>query len=225
MTAGVNRSMSMRSKACRTGCAGALFALLVGCVSPESKGPPPIRFVDTGVQTTRAASSRHAADGARAEDPAPAEDPAHVDPPRVEFIQPKPDPANALPAYPPSLLARHVPPTVVKVRLRIETDGAVFKVDPLDPPKTADQRVFVEAVRDACWSWKYSPLIRLDLNRGETVRVDSKGSSTEFKGHPTALPFHVDYAFTFSRRDGRPGVESEQIASATDAFDGTPGGG
>jgi hypothetical protein len=199
--------------------------LLVGCVAPSSRQAQPVRFVDTGVQTTPAATSRHGVVSARADDPAGADRPAHVDPPRLEFIQPKADPGNAVPQYPSRLLTRHVPPTVVKVRLRIESDGAVFKVDPLEPPATADQRAFVEAVRDACWSWKYSPLIRLDLNRGETVRVDDKGSSTAFKGHPMALPFHIDYAFTFSRRDGRPGVETEQIASASDAFDGFPAGG
>ena len=203
------------------GCVGGLF-VLAGCVMPTSRQAAPVRFVDTGVQTTSAA--RRAADSTRSIDPALADAPAHAEPPRLEYIQPKPDPGNALPVYPASLLKRQVPSTVVKVRLRIESDGAVFKVDPLEQPATADQRAFVEAVRDACWSWKYSPLIRMDLNRGETVRVDSRGSSTEFKGHPTALPFHIDYAFTFSRRDGRPGVETEMIASASDAFDGASGG-
>ncbi|MEP7042144.1 MAG: hypothetical protein ABI843_03725 [Dokdonella sp.] len=212
----------MSAKAFRVACTGGLLAL-TGCVVPSSRQEAPVRFVDTGVQTAAAAPSRRAADSTRST--ALAEAPAQVDPPRLEFIQPKPDPGNGLPIYPASLLARHVPPTVVKVRLRIETDGAVFKVDPLEQPVTADQRAFIDAVRDACWSWKYSPLIRIDLSRGSTYQIATDGSSTEFKGHPTALPFHVDYAFTFSRRDGRPGVETEMIASASDAFDGAPGGG
>jgi len=216
--------MAMSSKSFCAGCVGGLF-VLAGCVTPTSRQAAPVRFVDTGVQTTSAAGSRRAADATRSLDPVLAEAPAHIEPPRLEYIQPKPDPGNAPPVYPSSLLTRHVPSTLVKVRLRIESDGAVFKVDPLEPPATAVQRAFVEAVRDACWSWKYSPLIRMDLNRGETVRVDGNGSSTEFRGHPTALPFHVDYAFTFSSRDGRPGVETEMIASASDAFDGAPGGG
>lgn len=203
--------MAMASNARRVGCAGSLFVLLAGCAPPPSR-PTPIRFVDTGVQTATAQVPRHA------------EGSAHVDPPRAEFIQPQPDPSNSSPAYPSSLLVRRLPPTLVKVRLRIETDGAVFKIDPLEPPRTADQRAFFEAVRDACWSWKYSPLIRLDLDRGSTFVVEKDGSSTEYKGHPTALPFHIDYAFMFNQRDGRPGVETEQIASASDAFDGSPGG-
>ncbi|HEY0231848.1 MAG TPA: hypothetical protein VGC55_11400 [Dokdonella sp.] len=201
------------------GYAGALFALLAGCVVPPPRQGPATRFVDTGVKAAPAAASHRAAA------PAQVEEPAEAEPPRMEFIQPKPDPGNALPVYPPSLLARHVSSTVVKVRLRIEADGAVFKVDPLEQPATADQRAFIDAVRDACWSWKYSPLIRMDLNRGLTYQVAADGSSTEFKGHPTPLPFHVDYTFTFSRRDGRPGVEAAMIASASDAFDGAPGGG
>ncbi|MET0225338.1 MAG: hypothetical protein ABW187_02745 [Dokdonella sp.] len=198
-----------------------LPALLAACAVSRT-GPTPTRFVDTGVQNAPALAKRQDNEPVRTFDPA---QPIQVEPPRIEFIQPKPDPGNGLPAYPSSLLARPVPPTVVKVRLRVESDGAVFKVDPLDPSATADQRAFIEAVRDACWSWKYSPLIRMDLNRGETVRIEGNGLSTEFKGHPTALPFHVDYAFTFSRRDGRPSVETEMIASASDAFDGAPGAG
>jgi len=193
---------------------GIVLLALGGCVQAPTKAPP-VRFVDTGVGDTPAMASHHAKVDYTIEDDLlePGETPIG----RVEFIQPKADPANAPPVYPAHLQAKRLPPTTISVRLSIETDGAVFGVEPLEAMTTADQRALIEAVRDACWSWRYSPMIRLELDRGETFTVDRDGSSLKYDGHPTPLPFHLDYAFKFSRQDGRAGVEVQQLGPPSEA--------
>jgi hypothetical protein len=191
-----------------------LLLSLGGCVQAPTKAPP-FRFVDTGVGDTPAMKSHRAKVDYTIEDE-PLE-PGETAIGRVEFIEPKADPANAPPVYPARLQAKRLPPTTISVRLSIEADGAVFGVEPLGTMTTTDQRALIEAVRDACWSWKYSPMIRLELDRGETFTVDRDGSSLKYEGHPTPLPFHLDYAFKFSLQDGHAAVEMQQLGPPSQA--------
>lgn len=124
----------------------------------------------------------------------------------VEYIQALAYPENVMPAYPAELLARRLPPTTVTVRLVVGPDGTVAGVESLDPTTTPERDRLFEVVREACLRWKFSPLVRLDLDAGPTTVVEDGGATT-YKGRPTALPFHLDYAFNFSQHDGRPQVD------------------
>jgi outer membrane biosynthesis protein TonB len=125
----------------------------------------------------------------------------------VEYIQALAYPENTMPVYPGDILARRLPSTAVTVRLNVDANGTVTGVEPLDATKTSGQIGLFAAVREACLRWKFSPLIRLDLDAGPTTVVEGEGTTT-YKGRPTALPFHLDYVFNFSQHDGRPRVEA-----------------
>lgn len=125
----------------------------------------------------------------------------------VEYIQTLAYPENVAPVYPVALLARRLPPMTVTVRLVVGANGTVAGVELLDETTTSERDHLFEAVREACLLWKFSPLIRLDLDAGPTVVTDDGGTTT-YKGRPTPLPFHLDYAFSFSQHDGRPQIEA-----------------
>jgi hypothetical protein len=125
----------------------------------------------------------------------------------VDDIQPLAYPENVAPAYPADLLARRSPPTAVAVRLIVDTNGAVTEVQPLDAMETPGQKLFFGAISSTCRQWKFSRLIRLDLDAGPTTVVED-GASVLYSGRPKALPFHRDYAFGFSQQDGKPHVDT-----------------
>ncbi len=125
----------------------------------------------------------------------------------VDYIQPLAYPENVSPAYPPDLLARRLPPIIVTVRLIVDTNGAVTEVRPLDAIEAPEQDRFFGAISAACRQWKFSALIRLDLDAGPTTVIED-GESVVYSGQPKALPFHRDYAFGFSQRDGKPQVDT-----------------
>lgn len=128
-------------------------------------------------------------------------------PTNVEYIQALAYPENVAPVYPAELLARRLLPMTVTVRLVVGANGAVAGVESLDATTTSERYRLFEVVREACLLWKFSPLIRLDLDAGPTVVTEDDGTTT-YKGRPTALPFHLDYVFNFSQHDGRPQIEA-----------------
>jgi hypothetical protein len=46
------------------------------------------------------------------------------------------------------------------------------------------------------------PLIRRRPAAGKTTTLAYHGSTRQYAGVATALPFHQDYEFTFTQRDG-----------------------
>ncbi len=125
----------------------------------------------------------------------------------IEYIQALAYPENVPPAYPAELLARRLLPITITVRLVVGADGVVAGVESLGATTTSERDHLFEAVREACLLWKFSPLIRLDLDAGPTVVTGDSGTTT-YKGRPIALPFHLDYEFNFSQHDGRPQIET-----------------
>lgn len=126
----------------------------------------------------------------------------------VKYLQAIAYAENPMPAYPPELLVHRLPPIVVAARLIVGVNGAVSRVDSLDATMTAEHARLFDTVRETCLRWRFTPLMRLDLAAGSTTVIEGE-TTTTYPGRPTALPFHLDYAFNFSQQGGRPQVEAK----------------
>jgi hypothetical protein len=110
-------------------------------------------------------------------------------------------PSNALPVYPEGMLAARLPPVRIKVRLIVDEQGVVSQCSPIDPSDAVHPE-FVAAIQDAVRGWRFMPLV--SIKRGtEQTSVAAHGHRTIYPGRATALPFHEDYEFTFTQRDGK----------------------
>lgn len=127
----------------------------------------------------------------------------------IKYVQALGYPENAMPDYPRDLLALRLPEAVVHARVVVDANGHVVEVAALDgETASAVQARFFAEVRKACLGWRYSPLLRLDLSSGP-VTVQEEQATVTYEGRPTALPFHLDYAFRFTQRDGVPEVGAD----------------
>lgn len=126
----------------------------------------------------------------------------------VSYEQPVAFPDNALPAYPPPLLAQRLPPQRVSVRVVVDAAGQVAGVSRLDTagedPASEDPAFFL-AVSAAVRQWRFFPLV--EIRKGEPASLSVGEVTTRYPGQPRALPFHQDYVFRFVQHDGRPAVE------------------
>jgi hypothetical protein len=114
-------------------------------------------------------------------------------------------PSNALPIYPEGMLAARLPPVRIKVRVIVDETGVVSQCGPIDPSDAVHPQ-FVAAIQDAVRGWRFMPLVSIKRGPEETT-VTAHGLRTVYPGRATALPFHEDYEFTFTQRDGRGEVE------------------
>lgn len=131
----------------------------------------------------------------------------------VETIQPIGLPENPIPRYPTNLLTLRLAPMKVPVRLVVNEFGVVTAVESLGTPPAAYANGFFGSVREACLTWKFSPLIQVTPGPDHTIDVENVGnrtSRTEYNGIAKKLPFHVDYVFTFTQTAGIPRVETEK---------------
>lgn len=132
---------------------------------------------------------------------------ALVDPAQARYVlEPqqsfsKPEPVDhPAPAYPAELLPLHLPPQTFAAKVIVGADGRVAEVRMLAAPGASASphaHAFVDAIRRAVMAWTYTPLrivTWVDSDHGAKVqRVE-------------ALPFSLDYAFTFAVKDGQPVV-------------------
>lgn len=131
----------------------------------------------------------------------------------VKYVQALGYPENAMPDYPSDLLARRLPEVVMHARVVVDANGHVVDVIALDGEVVGgEQARFLDAIRKVCLGWRYSPLLRLDLSTGPVTVQDDQARVT-YEGRPTALPFHLDYAFRFMQRDGIPEVGTDDAPS------------
>lgn len=120
----------------------------------------------------------------------------------VSYEQPAAFPDNALPDYPPALLAQRLPPQRVAVRIVVDAAGRVVAANRLDAQE--QDPAFFQAVSDAVMQWRFFPLV--EIRRGEPASLSIGDVTTRYSGQPKALPFHQDYAFRFVQQDGQPSV-------------------
>jgi hypothetical protein len=165
--------------------AATLCGILAGCAAKKPvEFVEPDRLGDVGVLALEAAAA----------DTYAVETNEHYDPPT-------PWDDNLPPAYPESLLARRLPPVRVTVRMIVDEGGRVQGTTLLDEAGENDP-AFFQSVQAALGRWTFLPLIRRTPAADRTTTLEYHGISHQFAGIATALPFHQDYEFTFTQRDG-----------------------
>lgn len=177
--------------------AGLALALsLAACRSvPTQAPPPPAGEVDAQPIVAASADRYEVAEGAT-------------------YAQPQASADNALPVYPPDLLAQRLAPRIVRVRLIVDAQGRVAEVRPLDPEPSGD--AFLDAVRAACAGWRFSPLTQTRAVE-QRRRLPDGDVEIEYVPQTRTLPFHLDYRFAFRQVDGRPVVDAGTATDGADA--------
>lgn len=120
------------------------------------------------------------------------------------FELPLPAPDNALPAYPPALLARGLPPRAVCVQVGVGEDGSVVGTAPAPP--SADCRVpddddapFFAAAAAAAATWRFDPAFRCVFDHVPAPDEACGPAGTQEIPQAVSLVFR----FVFEQVDGR----------------------
>jgi hypothetical protein len=123
----------------------------------------------------------------------------------AHYEQPLGSPDNSLPTYPSDLLSQRLPPVSVQVRVVVNELGKVTSVIGSEPASPG-RLPFVESVRSTLQHWKFTQLVKVIPGDTYTALPDGNGSQFIYPGKATALPFHQDYRFIFSQKDGKANV-------------------
>src|SRR5215468_7676660 len=124
-----------------------------------------------------------------------------------QWVAPTPFGENESPVYPPDLLAANLPPIQVRVRVVVDEHGVVTDSSAIDAPPDYPQ--FFAAVQAVVGAWRYWPLVKVvPSNDGARTDIVFNGYVSTYQGKATALPFHQDYEFTFTQKDGKGSVTS-----------------
>ncbi|MFC5570602.1 hypothetical protein ACFPN1_11080 [Lysobacter yangpyeongensis] len=169
-----------------------LVLVLAGCSAGRVTTPPP-RNGEVGVQDLTATI-------------APAARIALAD--NENFLPPLPEPGNALPSYPPELLAQRLAPQVVCLRVSIDAQGLVETSAPLvQPPDCAAPDAmtpsFLAAAQAAVAAWRYDPAVRCVFAHGPRPDYPTCVGAQE-----TPLAVSLTYRFVFEQQDGRGSVRT-----------------
>lgn len=130
----------------------------------------------------------------------------------ASWVAPTPFAENEAPVYPADLLAANLPPITVRVRVVVSEHGVVTESRAIVAPPDYPQ--FFAAVQAVVGAWKYWPLVKVLSSPGTRTDIVFNGYVSTYDGQATALPFHQDYDFTFTQKDGQGTVTS--AAPATD---------
>jgi len=163
----------------------AFASLLCACAAKKPIEPVDPRLGEVAVKTLQSADTDRYEEAASGE----------------QYDYPAVYDENASPVYPDALLTQRLPPLRIKVRLVVDAAGDVTESSPLDPAVSADPAFFA-AIQAAVREWKFTPLVRIKGGPGKTDILSHETMIT-YEGEATALPFHQDYEFTFSQRDGK----------------------
>lgn len=171
-----------------------VLAALVGCATsvPVATAPPETRDGRVG-----------------------AEDITHADiaQPRLvlaaneAFHEALPEPANALPLYPPALLARQLPPQTVCVHVAVGEDGRVLFARPLRNRPGCDvpsEAAFDAAAVEAVNAWRFDPAFKCVFADEATKRRDGPGCADTLAVRQAVS---LAYRFEFRQENGRGAVE------------------
>lgn len=125
----------------------------------------------------------------------------------AQWVAPTPFAENEAPVYPPELLAANLAPIKLRVRVVVDEGGVVTESTAIEAP--ADYPQFFAAVQAVVGAWKYWPLVKvLPTHDGTRTDIVFNGYVSTYDGKATALPFHQDYDFTFTQKDGKGIVTS-----------------
>lgn len=164
-------------------------ALLAGCAATPDKAPPASRSGQVGVQEVTAGVPSEA---------------RLVLAQNETFELPLPAPDNALPAYPPALLARGLPPRAVCVQVGVGEDGSVLgtaSAPPNDdcPVLGDDDQPFFAAAASAAKAWRFDPAFRCVFDHAPAPDEACGPAGTQEIPQAVSLVFR----FVFEQVDGR----------------------
>lgn len=128
------------------------------------------------------------------------------------FHEALPEPSNALPAYPPALLAQQLPPRSVCLHVAVGEDGRVLFARPLrDRPgcERLPEPAFDAAAIEAVNGWRFDPAFKCVFADEATKRRDGPGCADTLAVRQAVS---LAYRFEFRQEDGRGTVE---IGAAT----------
>ena len=108
--------------------------------------------------------------------------------PGVGYISPEPAAQNAMPQYPPELLAKNLDPIEVIARVVVNEAGSVEAATLVG--STSQERAFSDGALATVKTWTFIPLQRVEGLNAEPI------------------PFTQEYRFTFKQVNGRAIVES-----------------
>ena len=122
----------------------------------------------------------------------------------AQWVAPTPFSENEAPVYPSDLLAANLPPITVRVRVVVDGGGVVTESTAIAAPPDYPQ--FFAAVQAVVGGWKYWPLVKVLPAPEKRTDIFFHGYVSTYDGQATALPFHQDYDFTFTQKDGKGSV-------------------
>lgn len=161
-------------------------AVLVGCATSAP------------VATTAPAAGRDGRVGAEDITHADATQPRLAMAANEAFHEALPEPANALPVYPPALLARQLPPQAVCMHVAVGEDGGVLFARPLrDRPGCEASRdpAFDAAAVEAVSAWRFDPAFKCVFADEATKRREGPGCADTL-----AVPQAVSLVYRFEFR-------------------------
>ena len=129
----------------------------------------------------------------------------------AQWVAPTPFAENESPVYPSDLLAANLPAITVRVRVVVDEGGVVTESRAIEAPPDYPQ--FFAAVQAVVGGWKYWPLVKVLPAPGKRSDIFFNGYVSTYDGQAIALPFHQDYDFTFTQKDGKGTVTSVAPAS------------
>jgi hypothetical protein len=113
---------------------------------------------------------------------------------------------NEMPHYPADWIAAHLPAQSVSVRIVVDREGKVARVEPIAPLLVgAHADAFQAATTSAVQAWSFEPFRVIHWVDGPDKNGDGIADSQEV-GSMEARPFRFDMRFHFELVDGVPRV-------------------
>ena len=108
---------------------------------------------------------------------------------------------NPNPHYPAQLVAARLAPVAVAVRVVVDAEGKVARVEALNPETDSADPAFFAAVRDALLQWRFEPFRVIQWLPGPDHNGDGEPDG-EVAGDMQTRPFRFDMRFRFEVIDG-----------------------
>jgi hypothetical protein len=117
--------------------------------------------------------------------------------------------ANALPAYPAHALAAECRDGTVAIRLQLDEEGNVSRVEHVPARPVVDDTchsAFWAATSSAVRTWRFAPAFRQTPRPGPDLNGDGQPDFTRWEQSPAAI--YLDFEFAFRVVEGRGRVLS-----------------
>lgn len=130
--------------------------------------------------------------------------------PNEQFLAPHLRPENPRPVYPAQLIALHLPPHTVSLRVTFDEEGSAWKVERSPIAESTDdpyRDAFETAVKETLMRWKVQPPRIRKFRDGPDSDGDGKADYRIMTAQQTLKTF-FDLSFSFEVVNGQPVVKS-----------------